>query len=78
MITSRHDSNFLKYFVSYLSSHVDMITLKSSTVPGSQLDESLISTTSERAQKFKQVTGFQKKQISSFSTDCAAFNMPAG
>lgn len=55
-----------------------MITLKSSTVSGSQLDESLISTTSERAQKFKQVNGFQKKQISSFSTDCAAFNMPAG
>ena len=55
-----------------------MITLKSSTVSGSVLDETLISTASERSQKFKQVTGFDSRVVTSASVDCASVGLPAG
>ena len=55
-----------------------MITLKSSTVPGSVLDETLISTISERSQKFKQVIGFDSRKVASASVDCVSVGLPAG
>ena len=57
---------------------VDVIKLTGSTVAGAELDETLIATAAERAQKFKQVTGFQSAKVASTGVTCASANLPLG
>ena len=56
--------------------HTDVITLTSSSVPGSSLDETDISLSYERGKKFKQVTGFQSVQVASSSVTCDSVGLP--
>ena len=45
--------------------YLDIITLKRSSLPNTIMDETMLTSDSEKGQKFKQVTGFDFKIVSS-------------
>ena len=56
--------------------YLDIITLKSSSLPNTIMDETMLTSDSEKGQKFKQVTGFDFRIVSSKNTTCAEVGLP--